>query len=413
MLEAFKRLLLLVMAIVTLPAFAQVSPLQVQSNKQAFWETPQEGTNHFNKVPTESWFKAAADADVEWVRLTFSKWDSKAKDFLAGDLDNYQQLVPEDLKKLKTAIGWAEKYDLKVVLAPLGLPGSRWAQNNNGQRDLRLWNDKKWWQQSAQYWQDIATALKGNKSVVAYNIINEPVPEMGTGLKEHGDPARYDQWYKEFKGTSHDLPAFYNQIIAAIRAVDKTTPVMVDAGWYAQPLAFSYWPKLHDNNVLYAFHMYEPFDFTNRKNFLRKKQGKELYTYPGEVPYAGSIKYWDKDVLKNWMEPFFDWAETHDIDQNQLVAAEFGAYRKNPGTEQYMEDLLDIFEEKNIHWAFYSFREDEWDGYDYEMGNKPLGWKYWQAVEKGDTPDRPWDKNNKIWQVLDEALTDDPVNQKG
>ena len=69
-----------------------------------------------------------------------------------------------------------------------------------------------------------------------------------------------------------------------------------------------------------------------------------------------------------------------------------------------MEDLLSLFEQQNIHWAFYSFREDEWDGYDYEMGKKPLGWKYWEAVEKGETPERPWNQKNTIWQVLDKEL---------
>ena len=379
--------------------------------KADFWTSSYEGTNQFNKVPTEAWFKAAAEADVEWVRITFSKWKGRERDFLAGSLDNYQGLVPEDAALLKTVVGWADKYGLKVVIAPLGLPGSRWAQNNKGVRDLRLWNDKKWWGQSVRYWQDIARLLKGNKAVVAYNIINEPLPEMKTGLSEHGDPKRFQSWYKKYKGTSHDLPAFYNKVIAAIREVDAKTPVMVDAGWYAQPLAFTYWPRLDDNNVLYAFHMYEPFDFTNRKNFLRKKKGKAMYTYPGEIPYAGKMKYWDKKVLENWLQPLFDWAEKNNIPTERLVASEFGGYRKNPGTRQYMKDLISIFDHHDIQWSFYSFREDEWDGYDYEMGKKPLGWKYWQAVDAGKTPRRPWNQNNKIWQMLSKALEDEPVLQ--
>ncbi|MCL6269274.1 glycoside hydrolase family 5 protein [Sansalvadorimonas sp. 2012CJ34-2] len=412
MLGALRYIAAVMLMTAVLPVSVQASVSQ-SNEKMNFWATPQDGTNQFNQTPTEKWFKAAADADVEWVRITFSKWDSQSKDFLAGNLDNYQSLVPEDLAKLKEVIGWAEKYQLKVVLAPLGLPGSRWAQNNSGKRDLRLWNDKKWWEQSSRYWKDIATALKGNKTIVAYNIINEPIAEMGTGLAEHGDPSRYDAWYKKYQGTSHDLPAFYNKVIAAIREVDKNTPVMVDAGWYAQAPAFTYWPKLEDNKVLYAFHMYEPFDFTNRKNFLRKKNGKKMYTYPGKIPYAGKEQYWDEQALENWLNPFFDWAKTNNIPANHLVASEFGAYRKNPGTAAYMEDLLSIFERKGVHWGFYSFREDEWDGYDYEMGNKPLGWKYWQAVEKGESPDRPWNQTNKIWKVLDQELKDDTITATG
>ena len=380
----------------------------VQNNaKINFWDVQHDGTNNFNQQPEESWFAAAQAADIEWVRLTFSKWDSESKDFLAGSLDNYQSLNQKDLRTLQQTIQWAEKYQLKVVIAPLGLPGNRWTQNNGGKKDQRLWTDKKWWEQSARYWQDIANALKDNKTIVAYNIINEPTPEMGTGLAEHGNVARFAPWYQEYKGSSRDLPEFYNYIIKAIREVDSKTPVMVDAGWYAQPLAMTYWPKLNDNKVLYAFHMYEPFSFTNRKNFLRKKAGKTMYTYPGAIPYADEVKEWDKDVLENWLSPFFQWAEDQNIPANRIVASEFGAYRKNPGTAQYMEDLLSLFEQQNIHWAFYSFREDEWDGYDYEMGKQPLGWKYWEAIEKGETPERPWNQKNLIWQVLDKELKDD------
>ena len=193
----------------------------VTASKIAFWDKQQDGTNNFNDQPTESWFAAAKAADIEWVRLTFSKWDSESKDFLSGSLDNYQSLNQKDLKTLKQAIQWAEKYQLKVVVAPLGLPGSRWTQNNNGQKDQRLWTDKKWWEQSARYWQDIAGALKDTPNIVAYNIINEPTPEMGTGLAEHGDAARFAPWYQEYKGTSRDLPEFYNYIINAIREVDN------------------------------------------------------------------------------------------------------------------------------------------------------------------------------------------------
>ncbi|KEQ19555.1 glycoside hydrolase family 5 protein [Endozoicomonas numazuensis] len=378
--------------------------MNAQAAKIDFWDEQKRGTNFFNSQPTEQNYKAASDAGIEWVRVTFSKWNSQEKDFLAGNLDNYQQLVQEDLDTLKQALGWARKYGLKVVIAPLGLPGGRWTQNNGGKPDPRIWQDKKWWDQSAQYWQDIARALKGFDNIVAYNLINEPIPEMSTGMGEHGDLARYDIWYKKYQGTSHDLPAFYNQVIKAIRTVDTETPIMVDSGWYAQPTAFVYWPKLEDNKVLYAFHMYEPFNYTNRSNSLRIKSGKEAYEYPGTVPYAGLPIHWDKEQLEAYLSPMFDWARENVISTNRLVASEYGVYRQNPGAADFLEDLTELFNTRQLHWAFYSFREDEWDGYDYELGSKPLNWKYWQAVEAGESPERPYNDRNPIWQVLSDAI---------
>lgn len=36
---------------------------------------------------------------------------------------------------------------------------------------------------------------------------------------------------------------------------------------------------------------------------------------------------------------------------------------------------------QQLHWAFYSFREDSWDGMDYELGSAKVPWRYWQAIE--------------------------------
>jgi len=34
-------------------------------------------------------------------------------------------------------------------------------------------------------------------------------------------------------------------------------------------------------------------------------------------------------------------------------------------------------------WAFYSLREDSWDGMDYELGTAKVPWRYWQAIDQG------------------------------
>jgi hypothetical protein len=58
----------------------------------------------------------------------------------------------------------------------------RWAQNNNGKVDDRLWQDKGKWHDAARFWHDLAAALKDHPAVAAYNLINEPAPEKKGGL---------------------------------------------------------------------------------------------------------------------------------------------------------------------------------------------------------------------------------------
>lgn len=368
-----------------------------------FWETRRTGTNCFNKVPEEAWFKDAADLGVSWVRLAFGKWKGEKRDFLMGSADNYQGLVEKDARKLGQVLDWAHKYGLKVVLAPLSLPGARWSQKNGGRFDPRLWEDETFWDQSKAYWHDIARRFGSHPALAAYNIKNEPAPEKGRGVAEHGpvgDLSRFKPWYAEHKGTPADLYRFYTEVIEAIRSVDKSMPIMVDAGWYAQPGAFTYWPgALADGNVLYAFHMYEPYAFTSNANAKRQHP----FAYPGIVPFGGREVDWNRDTVVRYLAPFFQWATDNSIPRDRIVAAEFGCMRRNRGCDKYLGDVIDVLDAEGIHWAFYSFREDEWDGYDYEVGIRPLGWKYWEAVERGENPQVPR-SDNPLFDVIKSRL---------
>lgn len=376
---------------------------RAQASDMAFWDRPQHGANGFNKTQTEDWFRDAAGLGVTWIRLAYDKWDGQKRDFLIGNADRYQGLVAKDLAELRRALDWAHRYGLKVVIAPLSLPGRRFRQNNGGEADLRLWEDKKYWDEATAFWRDLARELHDHPAVVGYNLINEPEPELNRDVAEHdqvGDMARFTDWYEQHKDSAADLHGFYRQVIAAIRTVDPDTPVMVDSGWYAQPGTFSYWPApLPDGKVLYSFHMYEPYSFTSGLNFRKKTN----FVYPGEVPFGDGMVDWNRSTVDRHLAPFFDWAERHGIPSNRLVAGEFGCMRRNKGCAAYLKDVLDAFERRSIHWAFYSFREDEWDGYDYEVGTGPLPWSYWQARDKGENPQPPR-ADNPLFEVIRSRL---------
>lgn len=354
----------------------------VSADLMGFWEKPQHGGNSFNRLPPDrAYFDALKAYGASWVRLSYDKWQPEGRDFLLGNADDYQGLQRTDLETLKAALDRAEKAGLKVVIAPLSLPGMRWAQNNGGTFDGRLWQDRKWWTQSAAFWRDLAGELKDHPAVAAYNIVNEPAPEKKNGLAEHADAAEMAKWYAGQKGSARDLPAFYETVIAAIREVDPSTPVMADAGWYAAADAFSYWQvPLSDPKVLYSFHMYEPYAATSAPNLKREKP----YAYPGEVPFAGEMMLWNAGTVSDYLTKPVDWAKIRGIPLNRLVAGEFGCMRRLHGCKTYLEDVLTALDENGLHWAFYSFREDSWDGMDYELGSKKVNWRYWEAIDQGE-----------------------------
>jgi hypothetical protein len=313
----------------------------------AFWDQPRRGANSFNEVPPDdAYFRALRAYGATWVRIAYDKWKT------------------HDAAAIRAVLDRAHAAGLKVVIVPLSLPGARWRQHNNGRFDDRLWSDRTYWSQAAAHWRDLAAALKDHPAIAAYNLLNEPAPEFRGGLPEHASPETMLAWYAKAKGTPRDLLAFYSTLIDAIRAVDPLTPIMVDAGWYGAADAFSYWPApLRDPRVLYSVHMYEPYSATSAPNLKREKP----YVYPGVVPFGDIEQRWDSFRVAEYLAQPVAWAEQHRIPLNRLVVGEFGCVRRLPHCRQYLEDVLSALDRHNLHWAFYAFREDAWNGMDYEF----------------------------------------------
>ncbi|PYB71596.1 glycosyl hydrolase [Pseudomonas sp. LB-090624] len=358
-----------------------MSPAVFAADLMAFWDAPRHGGNSFNRLPPDqAYFDALSGYGATWVRLSYDKWQPADRDFLLGNADSYVGLPAADLATLRATLDRAHQAGLKVVIAPLSLPGMRWSQNNQGRFDDRLWQDKRFWSQAAGFWQDMARELKGHPAIAAYNLINEPAPEKHSDLAEHADPGRMQQWYAREQGGARDLPALYRQLIAAIREEDTDTPIMVDAGWFAAADAFAYWPSaLEDQRVLYSVHMYEPYHVTSSPNMARKQP----IAYPGPAPFAGQTQHWNRQRVEQYLQQPMAWAEAMNVPRSRLVVGEFGCMRRLPGCPQYLEDVLGVMERDQLHWAFYSFREDSWDGMDYELGSAKVPWRYWQAIDQG------------------------------
>ncbi|MBH1744961.1 cellulase family glycosylhydrolase [Stenotrophomonas maltophilia] len=349
-----------------------------------FWDMPQRGGNSFNEAPPDrAYFQALRDTGATWVRLSPDKWKSAGgRDFLMGDADDYQGLVQADVATLRRALDDANAAGLKVVLVPLSLPLLRWKQKNDGRVDPRLWQSFDNHVPARRFWNDLAKALKGHPALAAYNLINEPVPEYGAGLAEHASAEAMRQWYTGVQDGPRDLRRFYSELIASIRAVDADMPLMLDAGWYAAADGFNYWPApLADAKLLYSVHMYEPYAATSAPNQKRTTP----YRYPGVVPFGEHSERWDATRVRSYLQQPMDWAKTHGVGANRIVVGEFGCMRRWPDCQRYLQDVLQVLEQEKVHWAFYAFREDAWDGMDYELGDGPLPWSYWQAQEKGKT----------------------------
>lgn len=367
----------------------------------AYWDTQHKGANIFNQKMTPEIWQDAKKANITLVRLATDKWKGQSRDFLIGNADDYRRLVASDVSQLKKVLDDANRNNVKVVLTMLSLPGSRWKQLNDGRDDTRLWRDSQYQDQAIQFWKALAAQLKNHPAIVGYNILNEPHPETIFG---YSDFSKVDQ-QKITKQISEPslacLSAFYQKIVAVIREVDAQTPIVLDVGMYADPRSFVYFKPINDKNVLYSFHMYEPFAYTNKK----LNNGK--YSFPGMMLLekdSHQLVRVDKETLETvYFDTVRSWQKKYNVSSNKILVGEFGGNRATKGLDHYFADLISIFDRNSWHWLFYSFREDSWDGMDYELGNKPLGAKYWDAIAKGEKPIQQRSENN-IWNVLESSL---------
>lgn len=203
---------------------------------------------------------------------------------------------------------------------------------------------------------------------MGYNILNEPHPERLFDAQSLSIHEIKQQQVQEM------LYEFYETVIQRIRHVDPETPIVVDSSAYAHPATFALLKPINDSCIIYSFHMYDPFDYTN----LKRNRGR--YAYPGKI--AGGL--WNQETLRQIILAVVEFQKRCSIPHHRILVGEFGAHRTTPGIDAYFKDLQAIFSQQRWHTAFYAFREDVWDGMDYELGGQKVSWQVQQARDRGE-----------------------------
>src|SRR5262245_38630735 len=306
----------------------------------AYWSEQRRGANGGPTRLRPEWFQAAAAAGIEFIRLRPDELTPSGRDFLIGDADHYRGIQPRDLALLRDILDEADRHGLKIVLTMFSLPGCRSKQRNHDRDDYRLWRDEDFQRQALRFWRDLAAQLKDHPAIVAYNPLNEPHPERESGILSAGDTA-FAGWFARIQGTTFDVNRFNQRIVAAIREVDPSTPIILDGWFYADPEGFTYNQPVHDSRTLYALHNLGPWQFAA----YRVNRGR--YAYPGRMPSRSGTgsEPWTTDTLRTLVRPVRDFAMRHHIAPHRIIAGEFWCDRRVPGALDYMADEIRIFDE--------------------------------------------------------------------
>ncbi len=250
----------------------------------------------------------------------------------------YLQWIDSTIVQLRQQLDDAEKLGIALIIDLHTPPGGKTIYG-----DMAIYHDPQYLECFQESWRRIATACKGHPALWGYDIVNEPMQTVITGK------------------TYMDV---YAETAEIIRSIDPETPIIIGANEASIASAFRYFIPLDMENIIYQVHMYTPgsythqyigFDFVNDKNI-------NLKPYPGR--FDGED--FDAGLLRKYLQPVRDFQLKYGA---RIYCGEFAAVRWAPGAEQYMEDLIKIFEEYGWDWSYHVFRE--WNGMSVEHSEDP------------------------------------------
>jgi len=239
------------------------------------------------------------------------------------------------------------------------------------------YNNRVWGDQTAQdawveMWRYAAQRYKNNPIVVGYDLMCEPNSNE-VGAYPLGDPLDVwdpEEFYAQYGGTLYDWNQLYPRITAAIREVDPSTPILIGGMAYSAIEWLPYLQPTNDSRTIYTVHQYEPFVYTHQEPPTLTN------TYPGTFDADGDGS--DDQVNKAWLDSLLSTIDTFTATNGVPMAVnEFGLMRWEPGADAFMDDQMDLLEQRGLNHALWLWEtswppiQEEIDAFNFRHGPDP------------------------------------------
>ncbi|MFH1789589.1 MAG: cellulase family glycosylhydrolase [bacterium] len=208
-------------------------------------------------------------------------------------------------------------------------------------RNDKVWKDETAQQAWADMWEYTAERYKNNPIVVGYNLMVEPNGESRAFSEELWEP---DEFYPKYKNSMADWNQMYPKLVSAIRKNDKNTPILVGHMAYNSVNWLPYLNDVNGSKIVWIAHQYEPYAYTHDAQSNTK--------YPSTFKWYG-----EKIILdKNYLKTIYDLAKnTATKNSRPLAIDEFGVYRFKEGASQFLEDSMNLMEERGTNYCIWSW----------------------------------------------------------
>lgn len=250
------------------------------------------------------------------------------------DTAEYLEWVKARIPEVRQVLDFAAENDMKVVLDLHVPPGGRRKRG-----DMNMFHERKFADAFLEAWKLLASAVKGHPALYGYDLINEPTA-----------------WSK----TPIDYLGLQYEAAKVVRAIDPKTPIIVESNLWCKAATYKYMQLIPLPDVIYQLHFYTPTEYTHMGVGGRKNRPE--FRYPGKFRTTGGSEIMlDKNYLREQLRPVREFQLRHGA---KIYVGEFSAVRWAAGREQYLADLIDLFEEYGWDWSYHAFRE--WSGWSVE-----------------------------------------------
>jgi endoglucanase len=180
-------------------------------------------------------------------------------------MDESGELIEDGLKLIDHAIDWCRKHELWVVLDLHGAPGGQTGTNidDSPHHAPELFTDERYRSLTLKLWRAMARRYRDETVVAAYDLLNEPLPNVYQHL---------------YAGQLRDL---YRELTAAIRDVDPNHMISYEGTHWATN--WDVFTEVWDSNSILQFHKYwSSPDRASIKRYVDTGRELGLPIYMGE-----------------------------------------------------------------------------------------------------------------------------------
>ncbi len=168
---------------------------------------------------------------------------------------------------LDRLINWCKKYNIFVVIDLHAAPGGQTGANIDDSINdkVELFQNNFYEGLTISIWKRIAYKYRNENIILAYDLLNEPLPAKDENFKFHPY-----------------LEEFYKNVSEAIREIDKNHIITIEgANWSTD---FGVFGRPFDSNLLYQFHKYwNKTDLESIKSFIEFREKYNVPIWCGET----------------------------------------------------------------------------------------------------------------------------------